>query len=145
LVTAVELLSPWNKHGSGVAEYRGKRLSLLARGVHVVEVDLLRAGRRAELARPLPAGDYFAMVFRADWRPDVEVYPWGLRDPLPAIPLPLRHPDPDVRLDLAAVVTSAYDRGRYDRKLRYKLPLPPPATEADAAWADELLRAAGRR
>lgn len=145
LVTAIELLSPWNKHGAGVAEYRGKRQSLVAHGVHVVELDLLRRGRRTELARPLPPGDYYALVFRADRRPDVEVRGWGLRDPLPPVPVPLRRPDADVRLDLSAVVASVYDRGRYDRKLRYALPVPPPVSDADAAWAAERVRAWPRR
>ena len=145
LVTAIELMSPWNKHGAGVAEYRGKRRSLVAHGVHVVELDLLRRGRRTELARPLPPGDYYAMVFRADQRPDVEVYSWALRDPLPAVPIPLRSPDSDVRLGVAAVVDSVYDRGRYDRKLRYAQPVPPPVTAEDEEWVTGRLRSAGHR
>lgn len=109
-------MSQWNKHGSGVAEYRGKRQALMAHDVHVVELDLLRRGRWTELARPLPPADYGALVFRAGRRPDVEVRTWGLRDPLPTVPVPLRRPDPDVPLDLAAVIASVYDCGRYDRK-----------------------------
>jgi hypothetical protein len=83
------------------------------------------------------------MVFRADQRPDVEVRAWGLRDPLPPIPIPLRKPDADLKLDLRAVVESVYERGRYDRKLRYSLPLPGPAEQADMEWAMQRLREAG--
>lgn len=149
LVTVIELLSPWNKHGGGVEVYRDKRASLVSRGVHVVELDLLRGGLRSRLADPLPPGDYYAMTFRADRRPDVDVYHWWLRDRLPSIPIPLRSPDSDVPLNLAEAVGSAYDRGRYDRKLRYDLPLGPPLAPAppaqDAAWVDELLNAARGR
>ena len=145
LVTAIELLSPWNKHGAGVAEYRGKRQSLVNHGVHVVEIDLLRRGRRTELAEPLPPGDYYTLVFRADRRPDVEVRAWGLRDPLPGIAIPLRKPDVDLKLDLAAIVATVYERGRYDRKLRYSLPVPAPASEPDVKWVTQRLRDAQLR
>jgi hypothetical protein len=104
LVTSIELLSPWNKFGEGIGEYRRKRRPLIRQGVHVVEIDLLRRGRRTELAQPLPIGDYYAFVFRGDRRPNVDVYAWNIRQPLPQIPIPLTAPDADVMLDLAALV-----------------------------------------
>jgi hypothetical protein len=142
VVTAIKLLSPWNKLGEGVGVYRAKRGDLLRSGVHVVELDLLVCGRRTELAQPLPAGDYYAMLFRADHRPDVEVYAWGVRDRLPVIPVPLKSPDADVPMDLAAIVNTAYERGRYDRKLPYNTPTPAPLASADLLWAAQLLKRA---
>ncbi|MCX7423579.1 MAG: DUF4058 family protein [Planctomycetia bacterium] len=38
------------------------------------------------------------------------VWPIRLRDGLPSIPVPLRAPDPDARLDLQAVLHTIYDR-----------------------------------
>lgn len=140
LVTSVELLSPSNKFGEGIGEYRAKRRALVGQGVHVAEIDLLLRGTRTELARPLPPGDYFALIFYGDRRPDVGVYAWGLRDPLPEIRVPLRRPDPDVRLDLAAVVTSAYDRGKYRRKLRYSAGPPATVPRAAAEWVTSTAR-----
>lgn len=135
LIASIELLSPWNKFGEGIGEYRHKRRALVGRGVHVVEIDLLRRGRRTELARPLPAGDYYAFVFRGDRRPDVDVYAWNIRAALPSLPIPLAPPDADVWLDLAAVVNTVYDRGGYARKLRYADGPPPQALSIDdAAW-----------
>ncbi len=145
LVTALEVLSPWNKFGEGVAEYKRKRQTLVRHGVHVVEIDLLRRGRRTQLASPLPVADYYAMLFRSDRRPDVEVYGWTLRDSLPTIPIPLQNPDPDIKLDLAAVINTVYDRGRYGRKLRYSTSVPKPSNKDLAAWVDEKLRTAGLR
>ena len=145
LVTSIELLSPWNKYGEGIGDYRHKRRSLVSRGVHVVEIDLLRRGVRTELARPLPAADYYAFVFRADRRPDVDVYAWGLRDHLPAVPVPLKAPDPDVLFNLAMVVNTAYERGRCAESPLRRRPAGPGAGAAEAHWADDLLRAAGRR
>lgn len=140
LVTSVEVLSPWNKFGEGIGEYRHKRRSLVREGVHVVEIDLLRRGRRTELAAPLPAGHYFAFVFRADRRPDVDVYAWDLRHALPMIPVPLQSPDADVKLELSAVVSTAYARGQYGRKLPYGGAPPGPLTPAEAMWANEVAR-----
>jgi hypothetical protein len=140
LVTSVELLSPWNKFGEGVGEYRSKRRSLVRQSVHVVELDLLTRGRRTELSRPLPPGDYFACVFRGDRRPDVDVYAWSVRQPLPPVRVPLRAPDPDVTLDLSTVVSSTYDRGRYNRKLRYSSAPPASLAPEDALWAVDVVK-----
>jgi hypothetical protein len=143
LVTVIELMSPWNKNGAGVGIYRGKRAALVRDGTHFVELDLLRGGTRTKLARPLPPGDYYANIFRGDRKPEVDVVRWKLRDKLPTIPIPLRAPDKDVPLNLTEAVHTAYERGRYDRKLRYARPLDPPLEEQDAKWADELIRAKG--
>ena len=61
---------------------------------------------------------------------------------LPTIPVPLRPPDADVPLNLAALVTQAYDRGRYDSLIRYDQPPPQELLAADRDWAAALTRAA---
>jgi hypothetical protein len=144
LVTSVEILSPWNKFGEGVGIYREKRRGLVQRGVHVVEIDLLLRGTRTELALPLPEGDYYAMVFLGNRHPDVNVYAWRVRDPLPVISAPLKAPDESVAIDLPSVFRSAYDRSHYERKLRYDQELPRGLSPADAQWASELLSAHSR-
>ena len=142
LVTAIELLSPWNKFGEGIGQYHAKRRGLVGRGVHVVEIDLLRRGARTALAEPLPPADYCVMVFLGDRRPQVLVHAWRLRDALPTISVPLRRPDPNTPLVLSDLLHQAYDRGRFDRKVQYaKSPPPPPLSADDAAWASSLLRA----
>jgi hypothetical protein len=140
LVTSVELLSPWNKFGEGVGQYRSKRRHLVRHGIHVVEIDLLTRGRRTEVVGAVPTGDYFVFVFRGDRKPDVDVYPWGVRQPLPVVRVPLRGPDGDVPLELSAVITSAYDRGRYSRKLRYGAPPTASLSPADKTWAADVVK-----
>jgi hypothetical protein len=66
----------------------------------------------------------------------LEYYPLPLRERLPPIPIPLRPTDPDVVLDLQAVVDTAYDRGRYDD---IASPLHPPLDSADEQWAKQQL------
>ena len=126
LVTLIELLSPTNKRGAGQEEYLEKRRKLLRQGANLVEIDLLLGGRRLPLGTPLPAGDYFAFVTRRDSPVWTAVYAWPLKRRLPAIPIPLRLPDEDVPLDLAAALTTTYHRD--GRQIRYGNP-PPVALE----------------
>ena len=129
LVTVAEILSPVNKcpsHDAYLA-YQRKRRDILRSEVHLLEIDLLRGGERPPLARPVPAAPYYVVLSRANRRPTVEVWPIQLADRLPVLPVPLLEPDPDVPLDLGAVVASVYERGAYASQIDYQQPPPPPA------------------
>lgn len=134
LVTTLELLSPANKEQPGRTQNLEKRMALLYQQVHLVELDLLRGGRRMPTSKALPACDYFYLLARAEQRPDAEVYAWTLRDMLPRLPVPLRAPDPDICIDLAAVFTTAYDRARFGRRIDYRRPLPVAVSGDDEEW-----------
>jgi hypothetical protein len=148
LITVIEILSPSNKrlsHDDG-REYQRKRRELFRSSVHLLEIDLLRGGERMPLEEPVPAAPYYVMLSREHCRPRVQVWPIQRSDPLPTVPVPVSEGDPDVPLDLGAVVASVYERGAYERRLDYAIAPPPPAlSEADAAWLDGLLREQGRR
>jgi hypothetical protein len=144
LVAVLEFLSPANKEEPGRSSYLAKRNALLHEPVHLVEVDLLTGGLRPPLSRDYPPGDYFALVARANRRPDCDVYAWTVRQPLPAIPIPLRPPDPDVWISLAEVFALTYERGRYARSVDYSAPLTVSLSDADLAWAQQTARAARR-
>jgi len=137
LVTVIEILSPSNKRGDGYIEYQTKRLGILKQRAHLVAIDLLLGGRRIELDRELPEGDYYAYVTREDGRPMVDVYTWSLRDGLPTIPIPLKAPDADIGLNIAEVFGITYERGRYARSLRYGGALPGPVDPALMNWVNE--------
>jgi uncharacterized protein DUF4058 len=139
LVTALELLSPTNKEGDGRGDYLAKRRALIHQKVHLIELDLLLGGKRLPLEKPLPPADYYYLLSRADHRPDCQVYYWTLRQPLPRLPVPLRDPDPDLQIDLAAVFTTAYERGRFQRRLRYQEPPVAPLRPADLQWVATVL------
>lgn len=150
VVTVIEFLSPSNKAGGeGTESYLRKQRQLLASKSSLVEIDLVRAGRRV-LAFPrfhLPQecqGKYLACI-RRRWQPGVrELYSFSLRQRLPALAIPLRSHEPPLPLDLQAIVDQAYRNGRYDR-LNYRAEPQPPLPEEDARWADELLKAGGWR
>jgi hypothetical protein len=143
VVTIIETLSPTNKYGSGRAEYLGNRLSLMYEDVNLVELDLLLQGKRIEMGAPIPAADFYALISRGDRRPDCEVYGWGLTHPLPTIPIPLQPPDPDVMLDLQEVFSTTFERGPYDRLVRYAMPVGLRVTEDRKQWIEERLTTIG--
>lgn len=145
VVSVIELLSPANKTGTGREFYLDRRNSLLHQDVNLFELDLLLGGRRIPLGAPLPSGDYFAFVSRADRRVACEVFAWSIRRPLPTLPIPLKPPDPDVVISFADLFRTAYDRGRYGRSLAYHRPPPGPVREADRAWVEEQAATVGRK
>ncbi len=138
LVTVVELLSPANKHpGPDREQYLAKRMELLNGPVHLVEIDLLRGGP------PLPADgrpdcSYSVLVSRAERRLDAEFWPIALRERLPVIPIPVRAPDADARLELQAVLDRIYDDAGYGDYIYDGVPRPRLADE-DAEWARQFL------
>ena len=150
LTTVVEFVSPTNKQPPGLEAFLHNRAKLLAGGVHFVEIDLVRFGDWRALMRPGTCPDDAASVYRAivrtaGSRPGGYLFPIPLRQPLPEIPVPLRTGDNPVKLPLQPLLNAVYDDGRYDRALNYSRQLEPALGPEDAAWADELLRKAGRR
>lgn len=148
LVTAIEILSPVNKRpGADAADaYDRKRREILNSDAHLLEIDLLRGGRRPALLEPLPDEPYFIFLSRAERRPVIEIWPLPLREPIPVVPIPLQWPDPDIPLDLNKAIAQAYRNARYDLRIDYRQPPPPPELPtAEATWLDDLLRARGLR
>ena len=135
LVTAIEVLPPLNKNGKGYEEYVEKRQKLLLSTAHLIEIDLLRAGKRVPMQDPLPASDYFILVGRASRCPVTDVWPVELHQVLPVIPVPLLEGDPDVRLDLQQAVTSVYDAFGYRYLIDYSQPPTVPLTASEKDWA----------
>jgi hypothetical protein len=138
LVAVLELLSPANKEYPGRTEYLAKRMALIHQNVHLVELDLLLGGRRLPMQKPLPPADYYYLVSRGDQRPDSQVFFWTLKDPLPSLPVPLRAPDPDVFVNLGVVFRTAYERGRFGRRINYQLP-PGTLRDEDRPWAETIV------
>ena len=150
LVTVLEFLSPANKvSGDGRDQYRRKRGELVGARVNIVEIDLVREGAWRELLSPIVAPARVQSPYRVIARrfhpvQRIELYPIGLSERLPIIPIPLRDGDPQVTLDLQPLIQQAYRNGRYDRT-DYTQPCQPSLEGEDAVWAEELLRQSGLR
>jgi hypothetical protein len=149
VITVLEVLSPSNKYaGPGREQYRQKQHDLAAARISLVEIDLLRAGPHV---LQLPLGQYppshrtpYKVCVHRGSSIKAEIYRVPLRERLPVIRVPLRPTDADVPLDLQALIEHVYRHGRYD-DTDYTVPPVPPLEPDDTAWADELLRSAGKR
>lgn len=148
LVTAIELLSPVNKRPGvdGADTYERKRQEVFRSQAHLIEIDLLRGGRRPQLLTPLPDAPYFIFLSRAERRPQIEIWPLVLSESIRRVPVPLRRPDPDIAIDVGGALQHIYTSARYERRLDYRAaPPPPPLKSEDAAWLDAHLRARSLR
>lgn len=157
LVTLIEIVSPSNKRsGADRRAYQAKQREVLDSDAHLIELDLIRAGRRL---LPYPdledavfqmACDYLVLLNRSELRKDTWMdyyaYAIDLREMLPVIAVPLRQEEPDVPLDLQFVAQRAYRGGPYLRAIDYtQLPPEPPFTPEKLEWIDARLRAAKLR
>lgn len=151
VVAVLEVLSPTNKYtGPGRDSYLAKQREILTSQAHLIEIDLLRRGPHTMavpewIARQRASYDYLICVNRAaGLRDRFRLYPRQLRQHLPRIRVPLADGDPDVVLDVQAVVAQTYEAGSYVERLRYDQPCVPSLSAEDQAWADEVIRAAQR-
>ena len=127
LVTALEILSPFNKiHAEGREEYIKKRKRIFGSMTNLVEIDLLRAGEPMPLERKPPRTDYRILVSRGATHPKAKLSTFNVRQPIPSIPIPLLPEDDEPDLDLGAVLHALYDRARFDLRLNYAKPPVPP-------------------
>jgi hypothetical protein len=132
--------------GAGQESYLAKQREVRASQTHLVEIDLLGAGQHvlavpAWAARGSGPYNYLICVNRAEGRRDrFECYPRQLPQRLPRIRVPVADGDPDVGLDIQAVLSQTYEAGSYRERLRYDRPCIPPLPAEDQAWADELIR-----
>lgn len=145
LVAVIEVLALVNKRpGEGRQEYIGKRFTFLSQPLHLIEIDLLRKWPRMPLEGRLPASAYLATICDAYERPICSVWPIGLRQSLPVLPIPLLRPDPPVDLDLGQALRTAYERAHYNLRIDYRSPPDPPLEPADTDWAAGLIAARGQ-
>ncbi len=142
LVTCIEILSPSNKRSGekGWKLYLRKRNALLLGKANLVEIDLLRTGRRMPMVEPWPESPYYLLVAREKQAPYCRVFPAYFSEPLPEIPVPLASPDPDIPLALQPMIEAVYERSRYGRRIDYTKRLRPRLRAKEAAWLAERLR-----
>lgn len=150
VVTTIEFLSLSNKlPGPGKKLFDRKRDELRAARVSLVEIDLLRSGKRnlsiPKNRIPLTHRTTYQICVRRGWEDfKIEVYRAPLQSPLPKIKIPLRQSDADVALDLQSVIDQCYQKGRYD-DIDYTEDPFTPLKPSDEKWIHELLKSKGLR
>ncbi len=145
LVALVEGVSPANRTTpAGRAAYLEARRQAQLQRAAVVEIDLVTQGKPllGYSRDGLPAFDHAVTVTRATAPDRYEIYTATLRKRLPKFKLPLAADDRDALVDLQSVLARAYDQGGFAARVDYAAPPPAdvPLSDADRAWADDLLR-----
>jgi hypothetical protein len=142
LVTSIEVLSLSNKRRGSVgwAEYERKRNVFVHGYANLVEIDLLRGGKRHAMDEPWPTSPYVIAVFRRQKAPAAEIWPAGILSPLPTIPIPLLPPDADVAVALQPIVNDIFETSRYFDDMKYEEPIKPPLSPEEIRLLSEFLR-----
>ncbi len=81
---------------------------------------------------------YCVIVSRSYQRPQVELLPMFLREPLPVIPVPLKTEHPDATLDLQSLLQVQYDAAGYGDYIYGGSPRPKLSNQ-DRQWADQII------
>jgi len=145
VITAIEILSPKNKAaGEGRKSYQRKRQQILTSLTNLIEIDLLRRGKKMVVDIPVKS-DYHILVSRSSDRPQADLYAFNLPDPIPEIPLPLTGGELEPKINLQELLNSVYDLGSYDLVIDYQKEPIIPLGKRDRSWADDLLKQQGLR
>lgn len=145
IVTTIEILSRSNKTAGrpGRELYPRKQREVLASQSHLVEIDLLREGQHTtavpleELRVECWPYHYHVCVHRYDRFEQFVVYPFEVRERMPAIDVPLLPSDNEISLDLQAVFDRTYEAAAYERELDYRSDPEPPFDAEATAWLRE--------
>ena len=141
VITVIEILSPANKaKGEGRRVYEEKRRVVLDSATNLVEIDLLRGGEPMP-SYPQTDSDYRILVSRKWERLRSVLYPFHLPQAIPPIPIPLQKGESEPLLALDELLPRIYDEVRYDLRIDYSAPPPPPdLPDEQADWLDGQLR-----
>ena len=146
VIAVIELLSPTNKSGDGRKEYLSKRAEVLYSPTHLVEIDLLRAGRPMPLAGAVPDSHYRILVANARRDEAVaDLYPFSIRQSMPDFVMPLAKDTEGVAVNLSGILANIYSARAYNLLVDYQTDPEPPLSDADRVWLDQLLREKGLR
>jgi hypothetical protein len=150
VVTAIEVLSPWNKAPGRLNQAYRRKVADYQRGeVSLVEIDLLRYPTRTRLAvrtddLPAERRTPYLICIRRAWEPSQWLaYPVSLRQRLPAFPIPLRRTDSEIVLDLQPLIERVYVAGGHD-DIDYTCAADPPLSADDEKWAKAIVASARR-
>lgn len=143
IVTAIEVLSPWNKKpGKDLQRYLEKREKYINSEMNLVEIDLIRTGDWTDMIGPYLIPDPARTTYRVTvTQPEMSGplhYPVSLYTKLPTIKIPLRPQDAPAKLNLQELIDKAYAMGRYDR-IDYSKPCAPPFIGPEVEWAEQIL------
>lgn len=139
VISVIEVLSPKNKRSKeGREAYESKRQKILGSPTSLIEIDLLRLGEPMLILGVAVTG-YSILVSRGWQRPDADLYTFGLKDPIPSFPVPLRPGEPEPVVNLQRLLNEVYERARFDLAIDYSQAVKPALPLEEAAWVAEII------
>ncbi len=146
VVTTIEVLSPANKRsGKGRDAYEEKRKDVLSTPTHLVEIDLLRAGKQMQILSEITKTDYRILIARGNRRPLAEVFGFNLQQQIPQFLLPLKSGDNEPLVNLQNLLAQVYEQASFDLAIDYSIEPVPQLQSEDKIWVDTLLKENGLR
>ncbi|OLP20323.1 hypothetical protein BST81_00885 [Leptolyngbya sp. 'hensonii'] len=146
VVTAIEVLSPKNKRpGEGLEAYERKRRQMLVSMTHLVEIDLLKAGRSTVEKGDSWLKDYHILVSRSDRRPIADLYAFNLSEAIPVVPVPLGPEEAEPELNLQRLMGQIYEQAGFDTAIDYGRSPVASFPQDTLDWIEGLLRQQGYR
>ena len=139
LITSIEILSPVNKRSPGFEKHVEKQQKLHDGGVNLIEIDLLRQGKRAVI-HPIATNAHYLITLLRGYKAELNLWAIDIKEVLPVIPIPLKAPDKDTKLNLQEAFEIVYLESGYGTTLSYKKAPPSPAFSVDdQTWIDHLI------
>jgi len=124
----------------GLIPYLEKRRKLRLAGVHLLEIDLIRRGKRPAQLAQFTTADYLVALTRGH-QDKTDVWTIDLKDILPVIPVPLTPPDVDILIDLQQALTEIYQEAAYGVSIDYATEPPlPNLVENKYKWLKSLVK-----
>ncbi len=143
VVAVIEILSPKNKRsGEGREAYQRKRQKIFASNTSLVEIDLLRGGEAMPVLGTADTG-YRILVSRGYRRPEADLYTFGLKDAIPAFPVPLREGEVEPVVDLQRLLNEVHVKARFDLVIDYSQSVKPALSAEEEVWVKEVVERVG--
>ena len=127
-ITVIEIVSPANKRNPGYKSFQKKKTKLIKNGIHFIEIDFLRKGKR-QIHFPSSSKSPYLVALTRSGEKETAFWEINLTQPLPIIPVPLLQPDGDVLLNLQECFDEVYRDAAYDLSINYKNDPPSPKIE----------------
>ena len=141
VITVIELLSPKNKRaGDGRIAYEKKRRAILGSATHLIELDLLGAGKAMAIRGMQSTTAYRILISRSHQRPAADLYSVSLQQQLPSFAIPLKLTQKEPLIPLQEVFNGVYERARYETRIDYRQLVPSPGlSQVMEQWVEALL------
>lgn len=139
-IAVIEILSPVNKRGIRRQKYESKRLEILESQTHLIEIDLLYEGQPMPVLNYDQASHYQVLVSESSERPQAQLYPFNLQQPIPAFWVPLKPEDASILVDLKPLLDEIYELSGYDLDIDYRQDPVPKWSASELEWIDQQLK-----